>query len=179
MNHPQSNGNRSPANPSILEQQALKRRVRRVPGFYPFGQRALQPGYRSLVMVVGLMLTASACAADGPRIERIDSPTLRIAEVDVEQRDGFLQVRGILKKHPPGRVAQRRAGRFPIRGHLHLLAISADAHVLACETTDDFGRSARRGVETFSETLAVPAQVPRLRLIYHEADDQTPVDSQC
>jgi hypothetical protein len=68
---------------------------------------------------------------------------------------------------------------LPIRGHLHLIAISVDAHLLACETTSAFAHSACGGVEAFSGTLAAPAWVPRLRLMYHEADDQTPVHSQC
>jgi|GEM_PF-3977580 len=179
MHHPESNRTRCLANRKIREKQAPNQRLRRLRGIHLLGHRAPMHWCRPVVIVAGLLLAASACAADGARIERIDSLTLRIGEVSVEERDGVLQVRGVLEKHALGRVAQRRAGRFPIRGHLHLLAIGADAQVLACKTTDDFARSARSGVESFSETLAATAAATRLRLIYHEADDQRPVHRQC
>lgn len=115
----------------------------------------------------GLVLMAQAGAAEKPRIERVDAPTLRIGEVRVEERNNALAIHGALEKHPLGRVAQRRAGRFPIDGRIHLVALDKQGLVLACRTIDDYQSHAGRGVETFSGTLAAsPGQVERIRVIY-------------
>jgi len=115
----------------------------------------------------GFVLMMGAGAAEMPRIERTDAPSLRVAEVRVLERHNGWEISGSVEKRPLGRVAQRRAGRFPIDGHLRLLAIGPQGHVLACRAIEEYAPDARRSVETFSETLAAPpGKVERIRLIY-------------
>ena len=128
----------------------------------------------------GLVGMATAGAAEKPRIERVDAPTLRIGEVRVEERSNALAIHGSLEKHPLGRVAQRRAGRFPIGGQIHLVALGEQGLVLACRTIDDYQPHAGRGVETFSGTLAAsPGQVERIRVIYRMGSAEPVLRARC
>jgi len=106
----------------------------------------------SLLLVLSMLLIASGCSTTntvqqetGITIERIDSNAATISNAYLTYQDGFLSLRGEVKR--------RLMGRGPIIGHLHVALIDPAGNTLKVADINYMRRNIKSSTASFSERL--------------------------
>jgi len=106
----------------------------------------------SLILALSTLLIASGCSTtntvqqeSGITIERIDSSAATISNAYLTYQDGFLSLRGEVKR--------RLMGRGPIIGHLHVALIDPEGNTLKVADINYMRRNIKSSTASFSERL--------------------------
>jgi len=108
----------------------------------------------SLLLVLTTLITTGGCSTTsmvqdekGITIERVDSSTATISNVYLTYSDGFLSLRGEVKR--------RLMGRGPIFGHLHITLIDPAGEILKVADINYMRRNIKSSTASFSERLPI------------------------
>jgi len=106
----------------------------------------------SLLLALAMLLIASGCSTTstvqqeaGITIERVDSSAATINNAYLSYQDGFLSLRGEVKR--------RLMGRGPIIGHLHVALIDPEGNTLKVADINYMRGNIKSSMASFSERL--------------------------